>query len=151
MWATGEAMPVQEHFASTIIRRKLLSAIDGQHPPTVKNKKFLLALPPNEWHEIGLLFADYILRSKGYQTLYLGANVPYENISEISKQTKITHMLTFLITRRTEKEISELRKNMHLAPDVQLFVAGNTDIIKNVEKHKNTQILFAADNLLKSI
>lgn len=149
MWSTGNAMPVQEHFASTILRRKLLSAIDGQLPPEIKNKKFLLVLPPNEWHEIGLLFSDYLLRSKGFQTVYLGANVPYDNIQSMIKQIKVTHILTFLITRREEKEVLNLRKKMLLPSDVKLLIAGNPEIIKIVAKHKNTQILDTPDNLLK--
>src|SRR4051812_17347659 len=64
MWTTEDVMPVQEHFASSMIRRKLLAATDALEINKKRRKKFLLLLPPGEWHEIGLLFANYIIRSK---------------------------------------------------------------------------------------
>ncbi len=151
MWATGEAMPVQEHFASVIVRKKLIAAIDGQLPPVKKNKKFLLMLPPNEWHEIGLLFSEYILRSKGIQTLYLGANVPYENIKAVFTKTKITHLLTFVIARRTDEDLSLIRKNLGIPNEVELLVAGNPEITQLISKQKNTKILQSPVDLLTFI
>lgn len=151
MWATENAMPIQEHFASAIIRRKLLAATDGLLPPAKKNKKFLLMLPPDEWHEIGLLFSDYILRSKGYETIFLGQNVPYENIPPILKRTKITHAILFFISRKTEEELSHLRKKMGLSPDIQLLIAGNPEITSLIYKEKNTEFLISPEQLLKNI
>jgi DNA-binding transcriptional MerR regulator len=151
LWAMGEVMPVEEHFASVIIRRKLLSAIDGQVPAQGRGKKYLLMLPPDEWHEIGLLFSDFILRSAGVPTLYLGSNVPYENLPSLFSKTKISHVLTFLITRRDVAELQSLRENMGLPPDVKLLVAGNPNILKSVKQEKNTQLLLAPDDLLKIV
>lgn len=86
MWQTGSINPAHEHFITNIIRQKLLVAIDGQSKQLDSfSKKYLLFLPENEFHEIGLLFANYILRSRGHQVIYLGQNVPYDDLEVISK------------------------------------------------------------------
>ncbi len=85
MWQTGTINPAYEHFISNIIRQKILVAVDGQH---IKNhpeqKKFLLFLPEGETHELGLLFANYMIRVAGHHTLYLGCNLPVKELSQIS-------------------------------------------------------------------
>jgi DNA-binding transcriptional MerR regulator len=73
LWQTGTVNTAYEHFISNLVRQKLLVAIDGQgsHPgKTIK--KFLLFLPEGETHELGLLFANYLIRAGGHHTLYLG-------------------------------------------------------------------------------
>lgn len=149
MWITDNAMPVQEHFASSIIRRKLMSATDGLVPPTKKTKTFLLLLPPEEWHEIGLLFANYILRAKSYPTVYLGQNVPFDNVATVLKLTKVTHVLVFVVSRRHEAEMSDLRKHMQIPSNVQLLVAGSPEMLQLIKDDKHTIILNTPTDLLK--
>ena len=151
MWATDKATPVQEHFASVIIRRKLLAATDGLMPPVRKNKKFLLMLPPGEWHEIGLLFADYLLRAKGFATINMGQNVPYENVAGVVAHAGVTHLLLFFIARKPAAEMAQLRKKMRLPQQVQLYVAGNAEITTPLSKEKNTTILTSPHHLLKIV
>jgi DNA-binding transcriptional MerR regulator len=79
LWRIDQSMPVQEHFASMLIKRKLYTLI-SQLPTPTKSKKFLLFLPANEWHEVGLLFAEYIIRNNGFPTINLGQNVPFIDI-----------------------------------------------------------------------
>lgn len=150
MWSLEEAMPVQEHFATSIIRRKLINAIDGLLPPTKKLKSFLLFLPNDEWHETGLLFSDYIIRSQGYKTIYLGQNVPAENLKEVIINTKPTHILTLYIARRElsiiEKELTTISKQN---PNLKLLVAGSPSFEKISKKFKSLIILKSPEDLLK--
>jgi methanogenic corrinoid protein MtbC1 len=95
LWATDNAMPAQEHFASNIIRRKLLSAVDGIPYPASTKKKFILCLPPDELHEIGLLFSDYLIRAAGYETVYLGANTPFSSLQHTISICNADCLLTF--------------------------------------------------------
>lgn len=95
LWRTNNAVPGQEHFASNIIKRKLLTAIDGVRLPQYRDKTFVLFLPPDEWHEIGLLLADFMIRNAGYGSIYLGQNVPFESLQTAVRITKPTHLLTF--------------------------------------------------------
>lgn len=77
LWQVGSIHPSHEHFASGIIKQKLYVAIDGNVGRYSENKKrFLLFLPENEQHSLGLLFANYLLRARGHEVLYLGQEVP---------------------------------------------------------------------------
>ena len=39
-----------------------------------------MLLPEGEWHELGLLFAQYLLREAGHEVIYLGQCVPYSDV-----------------------------------------------------------------------
>lgn len=95
LWSTNNAAPSQEHFASNIIKRKLLVAIDGIHLSQHSPKKFILFLPPDEWHEIGLLFADFMVRNAGHSSIYLGQDLPFESLEIALSNTKANYLLTF--------------------------------------------------------
>ena len=79
LWQTNKIIPVQEHIVSNIIRQKIVTAIDSL--PFVQKQKplFILLLPENEYHELGLLFVHYVLRKNGIPVIYLGANVPLKD------------------------------------------------------------------------
>lgn len=85
LWQTDTITPAHEHFVSTLIKQKILIHIEGL--PLVEsnasNKTFVLFLPENEIHDIGLLFIHYQLRSKGYHSIFLGESVPMENLKDL--------------------------------------------------------------------
>ena len=152
-WVTDNSMPVQEHFASSIIRRKLITATDQLPQLTKHSKQFLLFLPPQEWHETGLLFADYILRSNGYETIYLGQNVPIENVHIISGSLHPAYMLLFYVATKPvseiEKQISNLSKNN---PDTSILVAGTKELFADIKSvFKNVTYLSDVSGLTSLI
>ena len=80
LWQTGHINPAQEHLTSNIIRQKLIVGID-QAKPLIKTKKsFLLFLPEHEYHELGLLLVYYLLKRRGAEVSYIGANVPLKDV-----------------------------------------------------------------------
>lgn len=82
LWQTGHIMPAQEHFVSNIIRQKLIVAIDAV-PCNPVGKPCILFLPEGEYHELGLLFLSYLVKSHGCRIIYLGANVPMRDVESI--------------------------------------------------------------------
>ncbi|MBL7729917.1 MAG: MerR family transcriptional regulator [Chitinophagaceae bacterium] len=83
LWQTGHIHPAQEHLVTNIIRQKLIYGIETVTPLIRLNKTFLLFLPEGEHHELGLLFVNYLLKSRGARTIYLGANVPISDVEGI--------------------------------------------------------------------
>ncbi|XZF13453.1 MerR family transcriptional regulator [Chitinophagaceae bacterium MMS25-I14] len=113
LWSTENISPAQEHFASNILRRKLQSAIDGLPYPSKSDMVFLLFLPPDELHEIGLLFSDYLIRHAGKTSVYLGQNIPYTSLKTALDQTRASHLLTFFTTGTdVEKQMKQLTQIM---------------------------------------
>ena len=81
LWQSGDVYPAQEHFATNLIRQKIIAATDRlSNTFNPKGKKFLLLLPEGEWHEIALLFAQYLIKEANHEVLYLGQSVPYRDV-----------------------------------------------------------------------
>jgi DNA-binding transcriptional MerR regulator len=81
LWLSNSIGIAQEHFISSLIRQKIIVAIDGQLPVRKEGgKKFLLYLPAGELHEIGLLFANYLIRSRNHKVVYFGQNLPFDEL-----------------------------------------------------------------------
>lgn len=85
LWQTGHINPAQEHLVTNIIRQKLIVAIESTVSHVKLDKTFLLFLPEGEHHELGLLFMYYLLKSRGANILYLGANVPVKDVEYVVK------------------------------------------------------------------
>ena len=83
LWQTGHINPAQEHLVSNIIRQKLIVGIETTSSRISLDKTFLLFLPEAEHHELGLLFMYYILKSRGAKTIYLGTNVPLQDVEYV--------------------------------------------------------------------
>ncbi len=84
LWQTGKINPAQEHFISHLIRQKLIVAIDSL--PNHSNSRLpacMLYLPENELHEIGLLFYAYLAKKIGFNIVYLGQSVPYNDLQSV--------------------------------------------------------------------
>jgi methanogenic corrinoid protein MtbC1 len=96
LWITNHINPAQEHLVSNIIRQKLIVGIESIAPPIRKNKSVLLFLPEGEYHEIGLLFVHYLLKIRGVQVIYLGANISPEDITYVIQYTQPDYLYTHL-------------------------------------------------------
>jgi len=151
LWAVDKTAPVQEHFAINIINRKILAATDGLMPHTVKGQKFLLFLPQNEWHEIGLLFANYIIRSRGHETIYLGQNVPYSNIHSIAPLINPDYMLLFYVAPKHKTDIKQNIKDLaQKHKNIKILIAGNMDLLQHNESNfKNVTYLTDVNSLME--
>lgn len=113
LWLTEEMNPSQEHFVSNMIRQKLFAAIDSLNPADESDETWMLFLPEGELHELGLLVANYILRSKGKNVCYLGADVPLHNLVDAVKEVKPSHLLLFNVRQNREEDMQLWLNEMH--------------------------------------
>jgi MerR family transcriptional regulator, light-induced transcriptional regulator len=144
LWLTDNIIPAQEHFATNLIKRKILMAIDGV-PFTQKDDSLtVLFLPEDEHHEVPLLFMQYLLKLQGKSAIYFGANTPVNNLKFYLTKRKATHIYFHLITNLTGKDINDWLKNF-----VKLFVHQQVVMSGPITQ----QVNFKAHNLtlLKSL
>jgi MerR family transcriptional regulator, light-induced transcriptional regulator len=78
-WYQGEVTVQQEHFASALAIRRLDTLIVAAPPPS-RPGRILVACPPQEEHIIPPLMMTFFLRRRGWDVLFLGANVPLERL-----------------------------------------------------------------------
>lgn len=102
LWHTNHILPVQEHIVSNIVRQKILSAIDSLPLVHKQEPVFLLFLPENEHHEMGLLFVYYLLRKKKLPVIYLGSSVPLKDVQFLF-ETKTPDYLYLHLTALPKK------------------------------------------------
>jgi len=82
LWQTNSINPAHEHFISNLIKQKILVNTEGLSDVSISKKgfTFVLFLPDNEMHDLGLSFLNYELLLRGYKTIYLGGAVPIDAI-----------------------------------------------------------------------
>lgn len=112
MWAGDSLPPAQEHFISNIIRQKLYTAIDSLPAAKPSANTWLLFLPENEFHEIGLLLANYLIRLSGQKVIYLGDNVPMESLIMAVRDTAAQNLLLFLVHNDLDEERIHYLQNL---------------------------------------
>jgi hypothetical protein len=129
LWSISDATPAQEHFASNVVKRKLLAVIDGMPYTRTVAKKYLLFLPPGQWHELGLIFADYIIRNAGGEVFYLGQSVPYSSLFTAMDAIKPDCLVTFLIPGiDLKRNIEEIQAIADKHPRLNIFICANVEL-----------------------
>lgn len=148
LWGKATMSPAQEHFLSHLVRQKLSAAIDAITTPPVGDDTWLLFLPENEYHEVGLLFAQYYLRSHGKRVIYLGSDLPMPVLKEALKAIPATHLYTFLVHHGWNDDakylVQQLRK---VAPKQQLLLSGNEKAISQITLPTNTATIMSLPDL----
>ena len=88
MWYQNRASVQQEHFASALAIRKLDALLNASPVPT-RDQTVLVGCPAEEWHTFTPLLLSLLLRRRGLNVLYLGANVPVSQLSETVKNSRV--------------------------------------------------------------
>lgn len=148
LWITDHMLPSQEHFATNLIRKKILVAIDGLGLVSKHGNEsaVLLFLPEGERHEISLLMAKYHLRKHGKNTVYFGSDVPFENIIQLCGQKNISHLYCHLITNLTHIETGEyLKKLCEKFPDKTIVMSGPEALRLENAKLPNLKLIRSLD------
>lgn len=141
LWQTGAINPAQEHFISNLVRQKLIVAIDGQINMNT-GKKFLLFLPEGELHEISILFAFFLIKSKGHKVIYLGQNTPTEDLSQVYSIHNPEYLMT-VITTSPSSELAEEYVNglADRFKDSELLITGYQVIGQDLKFIENVKQL----------
>jgi len=148
LWATNNIPPAQEHFTSNLFRLKLFSAIN-ELPEVQKNAdKWLLFLPEDEFHELGLLFSYYQIKKAGKNAFYLGTNVPMVSLTEAVNDIDPEFLLFFLVHHNLPENVEKLISNLAKAfPDKIIIAVGNEEIKEDIQYSKSIIFLHHANDL----
>ena len=108
LWQTNRIKPVQEHFISNLIYQKIL--LNTALIPQVKTKSKrvnILFLPKGEFHEISLLFMAYHLKLIGEKTIYLGRDIPMNDLLDMNAGFDEINWICYFLIDRTLDEKNE--------------------------------------------
>lgn len=150
LWQAGSIKPVHEHFISNLVRQKLMVAIESQHSQPIPNKKisFVLFLPEGEWHELGLLFYQYLLKKHGIKSLYFGQSVPLRDLVKIIPDHSFDYALTCFTTSMSSLVVNNwITQLSSVFSATKVFISGpvikkyEQPLPKNIVKISNNQFV----------
>lgn len=111
-WFQGSFTVQQEHFASSLALRRLNALISAAPVPTM-DEKILVACPPGEWHVFAPLLAALILRYRGWDVTYLGANVPIDHLEETIHQVNPDLIIYVATQLNTADALLDIAQEVH--------------------------------------
>ena len=108
LWQTDTITPAHEHFISYLIKQKLLIKTEKLQilKPTNDEKVFVLYLPSNEIHELGLMYLNYEVLHHGYRSIYLGESIPLDNLKDLKKYFNKVTFVSYLTVEPNKDEIN---------------------------------------------
>jgi DNA-binding transcriptional MerR regulator len=150
LWVTGSVGPAQEHFITNLIRQKIIVAIDGQ----VRNyrpasKKYMLFLPEGEFHEISLLFANFLIRTRANQTIYLGQSLPFNELAFAYKLHQPDYIFTVLTSVPANHEVQPFVNRLaNTFPNAQMLLTGYQVVGQDIDTPENVTIINQINELI---
>lgn len=149
MWRTGEVSTAQEHFIYQLIRQKIIVAIDGVITPNSNAEKYLLFLPKSEFNDLLILLFTYILKNRGKQCIYLGADIPFKDLKQVTEISKPETIFTFVKAPTSKIEIQayiyELSEEF---PSKNILITGNPYFMEELDYPNNVILISDADDLV---
>lgn len=157
LWQTDTITPAHEHFITYLIKQKILVQTEKIqiNDPIYNDKVFVLYLPLNEIHELGLMYLNYEIISNGYRTIFLGESVPTDSLKNILTYFDNPVFLTYMTVEPDKENINEYLKEVHnqvlSIRDSKLWAVGkNTEFI-NKDLHPNVIVFNSISEIVNNL
>ena len=109
LWQSKTISPAHEHFISSLIKQKIYIQTEKYQklPPTKESPVYVLYLPEGEVHEVGLLFLNYELVSRGYRTVFLGQSNSIDSLKELLNYYDNINFVSYFTISPTPDELDK--------------------------------------------
>jgi DNA-binding transcriptional MerR regulator len=155
LWQSDTITPAHEHFISYLIKQKLLINTEKLQvlQPTNDDKVFVLYLPSNEIHELGLMYLNYEVLHHGYRSIYLGESIPLENLKDLKKYFNKVTFISYLTVEPNKEEINPyitaINNEVLNDADTELWLLGRmVDFIEPQNISNKTRIFRSISDLV---
>ncbi len=154
LWQSGTITPAHEHFISYLIKQKVLVNTEKlQVKDAVREDRFfVLFLPLNEVHELGLMYLNYEILTHGYRSVYLGESVPTDSLLDIRRFfSKVTYISYFTVEPTADAAIPYVNDlaNRLFEEDSELWILGrNAQHIEEQDLPKGVRVFSAISELV---
>ena len=119
-WRAGDASVAQEHFASTLLRERLLALARGWDRGV--GPRMILACPPGERHDLGLVVFGLTVRDLGWRVTFLGADTPIDTLAAVCTQLEPDVVVIAAVTPEPLRAVAG--RIGSLAREREVFLAG---------------------------
>jgi len=125
LWHDGEIRVANEHLASASIRSFISNLLD-QNIPSDNAPIFISATPRGQDHELGALIAGVTAASAGFKVIYLGPDLPVEEIAAVADSLEAKVVALSIVYPNDDPQLKKdlLNLKQMLADNVSLIVGG---------------------------
>jgi len=149
LWLTDHMIPAQEHFASNIVKRKIIAQIEMlKVKPAPSSGTYVLFTLEGEHHEIPLLLTHYLMKASGKRCIYMGIDVPVSDLHAYVMHKKPTHLYFHAITHLSEQSVDDwVAAISSQFKDQQIIMSG--PLTKEISRqHANLRVLYSLNEML---
>ncbi len=109
LWQTNSISPSHEHFITSLVKQKIHAMCEELQTKDIarKDRRFVLFLPDNEIHELGLLYLNYEVLFHGFQCVFLGQSVPIKSLSNLVNIGEPITFISYFTIEPTPDKIGE--------------------------------------------
>lgn len=157
LWQSDTIVPAHEHFISQLIENKLHVNIEKLQTSVVNpTKYYVLFLPENEIHNLGLLYLQYELLLKGKYTLYLGNSVPIENLKKLTELYSpiifITHFTVAPHVEHMKQYVEQIENELLTNTNNECWINGKkSHLLQDIPLHVSIKLFQSVKEMLNQV
>lgn len=126
LYMCGTFNQAHENFITQIVRKKLITAVEQlEVRPCSCRGQVLIFLPAGEFQELYLAYMEFVCKSNGFQTLNLGLNLGFEDLSAVAQKVEPCYVLTMIHTEfktmSTQHYLAQLKS---IFPKSEIIATG---------------------------
>mgnify|MGYP000173692617 CR=1 FL=1 len=156
LWQTETLLPAHEHFISNLIAQKIQINIEKlQYSIVSSNKTYVLFLPENEIHELGLMYLNFELVLRGNHTIYLGQSLPLNNLNYFFESEReicfVTSMTVMPYDDKIEEYFNEVDKILSGTSHEFISIGRKIERVKDKNYASDIKFYYHVTDLLKEL
>jgi len=157
LWQSNTISTTHEHFITNLVKQKVYTNTEKVHRSEyVNNKSFVLFLPENEIHELGILYLNYELNLRGYKSIFLGQSVPIENLEPLMASNEFVEFIAYVTVEpskeKIDKYLQKFKKKILDKKDCRLSLLGfQTQFVDLNTKPENVSVYRGFEDLIEAL
>jgi DNA-binding transcriptional MerR regulator len=151
LWQAGSIFTAHEHFVSNLVRNRLIRET-GKFERNESAQTVLFFLRENEWHELSLLYFNFLAAQAGLRCVYLGQSLPFEDLSNLLINSEFDFVCTSFIQAIEKTELEQYLANLSLVFNRnKILIAGRQVIIHKPKLPSNVLLIKNSSDFVKKI
>jgi DNA-binding transcriptional MerR regulator len=151
LWQAGSIFSAHEHFVSNLVRNRLIRET-AKFQVAEPVRTILFFLRENEFHELGLLYSNYLAAGAGLRCTYLGQNLPFEDLANLLNNSNFDFICTSFIAAIEKIELEHYLANLSLVFNQnKILIAGRQIAIHKPKTPSNIFTVKSSNDFLKKI
>lgn len=158
LWQSKTINIAHEHFISHLIKQKVLINLEKvqYRSKNDSDSVYVLFLPENEMHDLGLLFLNYELLKRGNKTIYLGASMILDDLPFFKNKGVNPTYITYVTVQPVEKELpsflKKFNRKVNRDSDIELWILGQmAQKIKSEQLSDNHKVFKGISDVINNI